>query len=260
MNIPHRNFTLKDEIRAYWSDRAATFDLSASHRIEDRYGMPEWHRLVRTALDLGPDHALAGTSALDIACGTGEISRVLTSLGADVTAVDFSESMMGIARGKLVGQSWQGILADAEALHPLADDSFDLAVTRHLVWTLTDPATAYAEWRRVLRPGGTLLVVDGNWAAPRSSLARVRRWLADRLCPAAPRSVEDIERHEDIRSRLFYANGLAADGLKDDLRAAGFATFTDLPVARLYGAGMRGLPIAERLRQNAEHRFAFAAS
>lgn len=260
MNVPGRNYTLKDEIRTYWSDRAATFDQSTSHRIEDRYGMPEWHRLIRTAFDLGPGESLVGHRALDIACGTGEISRVLTGLHADVTAVDFSETMLEIARAKLDGQRWQGVLADAEALHPLGNDSFDLAVTRHLAWTLTDPATAYAEWRRVLKPGGRLLVVDGNWAARKGRWMRMRRWLADRIEIAVEKSGEEARRHEEILSQLFYSNGLTAAVLKNDLRMAGFQRFTDLPVNRLYGAGMRGASLAERLRQGAEHRFAFVAA
>lgn len=80
MNAPRPNFTLKGEIRDYWSDRAATFDESALHKIEDRHGMPEWHRLLRGALGLGSKGRLDGWQALDIACGTGEISRVLTGL------------------------------------------------------------------------------------------------------------------------------------------------------------------------------------
>lgn len=260
MNVPGRNYGLKDEIRTYWSDRAATFDLSTSHRIEDRYGMPEWHRLVRTAFDLGPGESLEGQKALDIACGTGEISRVLTSLHAEVTAVDFSETMLEIARAKLDGQAWQGVLADAEALHPLADDSFDVVVTRHLAWTLTDPAAAYAEWRRVLKPGGRLLIVDGNWAAQKGHWTRLRRWLADRIEPAVDKSGDDARRHEDILCQLFYAHGLTSAALKDDLRVVGFQHFTELSVNRLYGAGMRGASLAERLRQSGAHRFAFVAS
>lgn len=260
MNAPGRNYTLKDEIRTYWSDRAPVFDHSTSHRIEDRYGMPEWHRLVRTAFDLGPRESLDRHRALDIACGTGEISRVLTSLHAEVTAVDFSETMLAIARIKLDGQNWQGVLADAEALHPLADDSFDVAVTRHLAWTLTDPAAAYAEWRRVLKPGGRLLIVDGNWAAQKGRWTRLRRWLADRIETAVAKSGEEARRHDEILRQLFYAEGLTATVLKDDLRGAGFQKFTDLSVNRLYGAGMRGASLAERLRQSGAHRFAFVAS
>lgn len=260
MNTTNRNFTLKEEIRAYWSDRATTFDQSASHHIDDRYGMPEWHRLVRTAFNLGVNDTLKEKNVLDIACGTGEISRVLTSLGADVTGIDFSQTMLDIASNKLCNASWNGILSDAEMLHQLSDDSFDFAVTRHLAWTLTEPHAAYSEWRRVLRPGGSLLIVDGDWVAQRSALIRLRCWLANRLSPLPERAQEDIRQNNEIKPRLDYAKGLKAATLKDDMRVAGFATFTDLPVGRLYRAGMRGLPLAERLRQNSEHRFAFVAS
>jgi 2-polyprenyl-3-methyl-5-hydroxy-6-metoxy-1,4-benzoquinol methylase len=94
---------------------AAIWPLFTLRLAQDRYGMPEWHRLVRTAFDLAPGESLDGQRALDIACGTGEISRVLTSLHAHVTAVDFSETMLEIARAKLDGNNWRGILADAEA-------------------------------------------------------------------------------------------------------------------------------------------------
>ena len=36
-------------------------------------------------------------------------------------------------------------------------------VNRHLVWTLVDPKAAFAEWLRVLKPGGTLLIIDGDF-------------------------------------------------------------------------------------------------
>lgn len=260
MNAPKPNFTLKDEIRAYWSDRASTFDHSASHRIEDRYGMPEWRRLLCDALNLAPGETLAGWQALDIACGTGEVSRVLTGMGAEVTGIDFSEPMLAIARVKLAGRPWRGMLVDAEALHPVRDHSFDLAVTRHLAWTLTDPAAAYAEWRRVLRAEGRLLVVDGNWSADRGALPRLRCWIADRLERGSARSEADRSRHEDIRTALAYSKGLTLEQLQVDLRAAGFTKIRPLSVSRLYGAGMRGASLADRLRQTAEHRFALVAS
>ncbi|MRX52143.1 methyltransferase domain-containing protein [Paracoccus sp. S-4012] len=260
MNAPRRNFTLKDEIRDYWSDRAATFDESASHRIEDRHGMPEWHRLVRGTLGVDRQGRLEGWRALDIACGTGEISRVLTGLGAAVTGVDFSETMLAIARGKLADCNWQGFLADAEALHPLADGTFDVAVTRHLAWTLTDPRAAYGEWRRVLKPGGRLLVVDGNWSGTANGSLRLRRWLADRIDPAGARSPDIRNRHADILARLPYPDGLTQERLTADLQAAGFAQVRRVPVHRLYRQGMRGARLAERLRQTSRHRFAVVAT
>ena len=51
--------------------------------------------------------------------------------------------------------------ADAEQL-PFAAASFDVAVSRHLLWTLPHPDGAMDEWIRVLRPGGRLIVVDSQ--------------------------------------------------------------------------------------------------
>lgn len=259
MQQPLANYTLKDEIRDYWSDRSATFDQSVSHRICDSYGIPEWHLLLRQAFSLEEGETLKGHSALDIACGTGEVSRVLTGFGASVTAVDFSERMLSIAHAKLAGQDWTGLLADAEALTSLPDASFDVAVTRHLAWTLTEPPAAYREWRRVLKPGGRLLILDGDWTAPRSLSLRLRHWLADRLGPGPDVSSHDRDRHAGILSRLAYRDGLTAERLERDLLTAGFGTVRSLPIEGLYSRGMRGARVSERLRQTAEHRFALLA-
>jgi len=250
------NFTLKDEIRSFWSDRAADFDLSVSHHIEPQFGMPEWHRFIKTAFSLGSDGLLDGQKVLDIACGTGEISRVLVGLGADVTAVDFSEPMLAQAQEKLRGHTWCAVHADAESLHLIGDGTFDFAVTRHLAWTLTDPVTAYQEWRRVLKPDGQLLIVDGNWIAGKSKLQRVKNWIADRISDRRPRSDEEASAHRAIVQRLPYGNGLTAAKLQADLRLAGFQNFHLLNVDRLYGAGMRGHRVADRLRQSTDNRFA----
>ena len=256
-DAPARNFILRDEICAYWSARAETFDLSASHKIEARYGIPEWHRFLSRACKLG-NGGLGGWQVLDIACGTGEISRVLTSMGAMVTGVDFSESMLREASAKMAGSSWNGVLGDAAAMLTIADETYDLAVTRHLAWTLTDPAAAYAEWFRVLKPGGRLIVIDGNFQAPRSRWLRLRHWLADKLAKTSNPG-HDRLRHEAIVRQLPYADGLTAERLSQDLSAAGFHAIEPLCVRRLYNQGMRGYDIAERLRQSAERRFALLA-
>jgi len=54
---------------------------------------------------------------------------------------------------------------DAEAL-PFRSSCFDVVASRHLLWTLPDPGKALAEWMRVLRPGGRILAIDGNWFDP----------------------------------------------------------------------------------------------
>jgi len=251
-----QNFDLKEEIRTYWSDRAATFDDSASHKIEDQFGRPNWQAFFRQAMDLSAIEDMDGLKVLDLACGTGEISRMLCSLGADVIGLDFSEAMHAIAKTKLEGRMWKPLLCDAENLAPLADDSFDFATTRHLAWTLTNPTAAYAEWFRVLKPGGRLLVNDGNWAQSLSRRHRTRRWIANLLSQETMRSAEDQKNDAAIRGRLPYSNGLTASKLIEDITSQGFDYVSTLDVAPLYRQGMRAWPLTTRLRQSSENRFA----
>lgn len=255
MNNARQNFDLKEEIRAYWSSRSGTFDESASHRIEDTFGKPEWQAYLRQAAGLAPSDSMAGMKALDLACGTGEISRMLCSLDAEVTGLDFSEAMLDKARAKLKDQSWAPFLCDAEQLRGIVNDSFDFAVTRHLAWTLTNPDAAFAEWFRVLNPGGRLLINDGDWSQPFSRLYRFKRFIADWLAPELPRTNEDKANDAAIRARLPFCDGLTSARLKNDLTAAGFRYITALDVKPLYGRGMQAWPQATRLRQSSENRF-----
>jgi len=61
----------------------------------------------------------------------------------------------------------RGLAVDArlgDAVAPdFAPDSFDAVTSRHLLWTLREPARAMTSWRAVLRPGGRLVAVDGFW-------------------------------------------------------------------------------------------------
>ncbi|MEP5760405.1 MAG: methyltransferase domain-containing protein [Litoreibacter sp.] len=256
MTAHGQNFDLKEEIRAYWSARAATFDESASHKIEDTFGLPVWQAFLRQALDLPPSGDMEGLEALDLASGTGEISRALCSLNATVTGVDFSESMHVLAKVKLAGEHWTPILSDAENLGTLPDDSFDFAITRHLVWTLTSPLEAFAEWYRVLRPGGRLVINDGDWMTAFSTSYRIKRWIAQLLAKERPRAPDLLSQDASIRSRLPYSEGLSASRLREDVTSQGFEFLDMLDIAPLYQSGMRGHPLATRLRQSAENRFA----
>ena len=101
------NRDLRDDIRDYWSDRAATFDDDPGHRIDDGAEMAAWEALFRRHLGDGEGRAL-----LDLASGTGEISRLCQRLGFGVTGLDWAEPMLERARGKLPDVTF--LQADAE--------------------------------------------------------------------------------------------------------------------------------------------------
>lgn len=84
-----------------------------------------------------------------------------------MTGIDLSRGMLSQAREASVRQKSDIDLCqgDAESL-PIQSSTFDLVVSRHLLWTLPDPARALAEWIRILRPGGKILAIDGNWFDP----------------------------------------------------------------------------------------------
>lgn len=106
---------------------------------------------------------------LDIATGTGDlalaISRALPE--TEVLGTDFCRPMLEVAVRRGLTQ-----VLEADALHlPLPDASFDAATVAFGLRNMADYGAALREFRRVLRPGGHLLVLDfsmpeGMWAAP----------------------------------------------------------------------------------------------
>jgi ubiquinone/menaquinone biosynthesis C-methylase UbiE len=149
---------VKEQVAAHWDRRAAHFDEDFGHSIRTPAERAAWDRILDLILP-----AAGALEALDIGCGTGFLSLELASRGHRVTGVDFAPSMIARARQKAAER--QAAIryeeADAERL-PFIAASFDVAVSRHLLWTLPHPERAMDEWIRVLRPGGRLIVVNSQ--------------------------------------------------------------------------------------------------
>lgn len=116
---------------------------------------------------------------LDIATGTGDlaltISRALPEV--EVLGTDFCRPMLDVA----VRRGLTNVL-EADALHlPLPDDSFDVATVAFGLRNMADYAAALREFRRVLRPGGHLLVLD--FSMPEGILAAPYRLYLHRILP-----------------------------------------------------------------------------
>jgi ubiquinone/menaquinone biosynthesis C-methylase UbiE len=198
---------VKRQVAAHWDRRAEHFDEDFGHSIRTAGERAAWDRIL--------DLVLAGRralEALDVGCGTGFLTFELATRGQRVTGVDFAPAMLAEARRKALARGAVVTFeeADAERL-PFVPASFDLVVSRHLLWTLSQPEAALDEWIRVLRPGGRLVVVDGQFdttATPPAGSARASAEYAaigDRLPFLGCRAREEIE-------ALLKAHGLVAVG------------------------------------------------
>jgi ubiquinone/menaquinone biosynthesis C-methylase UbiE len=93
---------------------------------------------------------------LDVGCGNGRVARLLRERVAEVVAIDIESSSEWQDAPGLTFQ-----VADGEQL-PFADASFDIVHSKDSLHHMNDPAKALAEYRRVLRAAGTLLVIESN--------------------------------------------------------------------------------------------------
>lgn len=150
--------SVKHQVAAHWNRRADHFDADFGHSIRTPAERAAWDRVLDLVLPAG-----GVLEALDIGCGTGFLSLELASLGHRVTGIDFAPAMIAKAQKKAVERRFPIRFAEADAEQlPFAAASFDVAVSRHLLWTLPHADTAIDEWIRVLRPSGRLIVIESQ--------------------------------------------------------------------------------------------------
>lgn len=109
--------------------------------------------LARTVFD-------PGMSVLDVGCGTGELLHRLkrSHRGGLLAGVDPSGEMLALARRRLPPEVIL-LRAWAERI-PFPDRQFDLVISCNMFHYIADPQVAVAEMRRVLKPGGSLVITD----------------------------------------------------------------------------------------------------
>lgn len=102
----------------------------------------------------------AGMSALDLACGTGDIAFALADRGARVVGLDITHRMVELARAKRP-HDVAFVTGDMMAL-PFANAQFDIVTTGYGIRNVPMIQPAVTEIARVLKPGGVLLSLDFN--------------------------------------------------------------------------------------------------
>jgi demethylmenaquinone methyltransferase/2-methoxy-6-polyprenyl-1,4-benzoquinol methylase len=165
-------------------------------RVAPRYD------LANTVFSLGQDRAwrraaaratrlASGEVAVDVACGTGALTRELAAIapGALVIGLDFSQGMLNRARG--------GRYAVGDALQlPLRDESVDVVTIAFGLRNLPEPGQGLREFRRVLRPGGRLVVCEFSQPVVPVLRGVYRRYLTRLMPLAARRMTSDPEAYQ----------------------------------------------------------------
>ena len=193
--------------------------------------------------------SLRVTRVLEVACGTGVVTRALASTldpGA-VLVTDLNQAMLDQAAATGLSRPIEWRQADAMAL-PFIDASFDAVVCQFGVMFFPEKSKAFAEARRVLRPGGTLLfnvwdrIEDNEFAnVVTTTLATVFPSDPPRFMVRTPHGYHD----RDVIARDLAAGGFRSSPCIETIAARSRAASPDVPaIAYCQGTPLRNEIVA----------------
>jgi SAM-dependent methyltransferase len=194
----------------------------------------------------------AGTSLLDIGCGSGVAAAIARERGATVSGLDAAQPFVEIARERVPDADFR--VGELEVL-PYDDASFDVVTGFCSFQYAADPVNALREARRVTRPGGTVAIL--TWGQPEHcEAAALIKALGSLLPPPPPGAPGPF--------------ALSAPGALEDLvrkagltpgRAAEFSTRWDYPDREtMLRAHLSSGPAAKAIKSVGQERVAAAAS
>lgn len=142
---------LKKVMRTRWDKKGVAYDDAFAHGTKSPEERECWRKILER---LGP----GGLSVLDVGTGTGFVALLLAEIGHQVTGIDWSKTMLDQASKKSQQENLSISFVEGETERlPFKTGSFDALVARHVLWTLTEPQQALAEWYRVLKQGGKVM-------------------------------------------------------------------------------------------------------
>lgn len=186
---PHTVADKRSRVQRMFAAIAPSYDLN--NRLHSFFQDQRWRRRAVHLSDLKPDDVV-----VDVACGTGDLAmqfhRHLVELGASrpqVIGVDFTFEMLPLARHKSCFRSHPAEMGgkplylngDAQAL-PLPDACCDVVSIAFGIRNVQEPRVALAEFFRILRPGGRVIILE--FSEPENRLLRaLNRFYCGKIMP-----------------------------------------------------------------------------
>ena len=149
---------------------------------------------------------------LDVGCGAGAVLGPVSRL-ASATGIELSPAMA--ERARVAAPDAHVVVGDAASL-PFDDASFDVVLSSFVVFFLDDPTAALREWRRVIAPGGRLVMSTWNGGDPRWSWEREARMKF--VSEIGPDALEEMGQGLALVARFDEEAKV-----EDELRMAGYA-------------------------------------
>lgn len=154
---PHAEPDKATRVRRMFAQIAPAYDLN--NRLHSMGRDQAWRKRAVRAAGVKP-----GEVVLDVACGTGDLSEMFRKRteASRVIGMDFTYDMLAIADRRAAAKGLDRLTyhtADAMSL-PLADASVDVVSIAFGIRNVAEPRRAFAEFYRVLKPGGRLVVLE----------------------------------------------------------------------------------------------------
>lgn len=220
-------------VRGLFDETAVDYDGVAAWLA---FGSGPWYRRhVLTLAGLRP-----GMTVLDVAAGTGQVTRAAAAIvgeGGTVYAVEPSRGMLTEARCVLPPRVML-VQGEAEAL-PLPDATVDFVSMGYAVRHVSDLVRAFTEYNRVLRPGGTVIIMEIGPARGRLAKAALGFWISKGVPALHALFGRGKGRHRRALALMGYYrdtldNCVAPEVIEGALRQAGFTDVKCLLSLRLF--------------------------
>lgn len=229
---PHADQEKARKVQAMFGAIARRYDLN--NRLHSMWQDQRWRRAAVQAAQVD-----ATSRVLDVACGTGDLTEAFARAGvSQVTGVDFTPEMLDVARTK-PGAGLPNVRyeqGDATCLR-FETASMDVVSIAFGIRNVQQPPRALAEFARVLRPGGRLVVLEFSEpanpvlrAASNLYTRRIMPWTATLIAADHSGAYRYLPRS--------VATFMDPAEFKGSMQQAGFATISDTPltfgICRIY--------------------------
>ena len=155
-SISSKDYRTKSRLKEYWEKRSRGYNLTT---LLELHNSEKYEHLVNSLVPRGRRAKIC-----DIGTSCGFMAIVAARMGHEVTGIDFQSKMTRYARSnaKKFNLNIDFKTDDLETMD-LGNESYDLIIAKNVIWCLSKPVSVLRKCMDALRPGGHILIIDGNY-------------------------------------------------------------------------------------------------